>query len=342
MEINKQKLINLLEELKPGLSNKEILEQSNTFGFINNKIVTYNDSISIQAPIDLNLNGAVDALKFYQIINKIKPNKKENIVLELENDQLIIKSKKQKSGLIFQNECKLPLEEINLEGKWKKLPNLFKEVIKLVVTCCSNNYTRPILTCVYIDQNTIKAGDSTRVIKFTINTKFKTEVAIPKQTILHLLKYDITHYMLDENWIHFKTDNIIFSSRIINEKYPNVNHLFDVKGEELEFPDKIIESIEKAEIFSQTDLSDDTLIQIIINDNILTIKSENNLGWFEEKMKIKSNINTTFYTNPKFLINILKTMKKCIITHEEDKERIKFTGDNWEHIIAIDPINKDQ
>ena len=62
MQINRQNLQKALEIVKPGLSNKEIIEQTTSFAFIDGKVVTYNDEISICHPVEgLTLEGAVKA-----------------------------------------------------------------------------------------------------------------------------------------------------------------------------------------------------------------------------------------------------------------------------------------
>ena len=335
MQINKSTLLKALEAVRPGLAQKDVIEQSNTFGFVNGKIVTYNDSISIQAPIDLDIEGAVDATKFYSIVNKMKADKEGNIQISTEDDQILIKSKKAKAGLVLQSECKLPLEEINLDGAWKKLPKDFKEGLQICLPSVSNDFSRPIITCISISGKYIRSGDGKQATKYTLDKKTKMQIAIPGAAVAQLLKYDIQEYMIADDWGHFKTSDTIFSCRVLHEEYPDIDHLFDVDGEDLVFPEKIISAIERAEVFSKTDISDDDLIQVIIADGKLTIKGEDNLGWYKEKIKIKSDISIAFYTNPRFLVHMFKTLKKCIVDSDPDTSRMKFVADNWEHFLSI-------
>ena len=51
MKTNKTKLQTALEIVKPGLANKEIIEQSTSFAFLKGKVVTYNDEVSISHPL---------------------------------------------------------------------------------------------------------------------------------------------------------------------------------------------------------------------------------------------------------------------------------------------------
>ncbi len=66
--ISKKKLQEALEIVKPGLSNNEIIEQTTSFAFIDGRVITYNDELSISCPVEeLNVQGAVKAEELYQI-----------------------------------------------------------------------------------------------------------------------------------------------------------------------------------------------------------------------------------------------------------------------------------
>jgi DNA polymerase III sliding clamp (beta) subunit (PCNA family) len=333
MKINKYTLLKQLESVKPGLANTEIIEQSNTFGFHNGKIVTYNDSISIQAPTELNINGAVNSQKFYSTISKLKSDKEGNIEINIEDGKLIFKSKKANAGLVFQSDMKLPIDEINLSGKWRNIPDNFLDGVKICSPSVSKDFSKPVITCINIDKNCFRAGDGFRLTKYNLSKKTTIKCSIPSSSLLQLLKYDITQYMQTNNWMHFTTaDNVLFSCRLINDNYPDVDHLFNVRGEELIFPDGTTEVIQKADIFSTNEIADDSSINVTIKNKKLIIKGENQLGWYEEKLKIKSDLDISFDVNPKVLTDILKNLKKCIIDIKSNK--ILFVNDTWQHIIV--------
>ncbi|NMA23687.1 MAG: hypothetical protein GX938_09320, partial [Spirochaetales bacterium] len=100
MKINKTELQKALEKVKPGLSNKELVEQSTSFAFMGGRIVTYNDEISISHPVkDLNVTGAVKAQSLYAFLSKIK---RDEIILEWEENQVVIKAGRSKAGLVLE------------------------------------------------------------------------------------------------------------------------------------------------------------------------------------------------------------------------------------------------
>ena len=86
MKINKTELQLALEKVKPGLASKEVIEQSTSFAFMGNRVVTYNDEISISHPVKgLEVMGAVKAQALYSFLSKVK---RDEIDVEWEENQL--------------------------------------------------------------------------------------------------------------------------------------------------------------------------------------------------------------------------------------------------------------
>ena len=66
--IKRAELKEALETVKPGLASKEIIEQSTSFAFMGDKVVTYNNKISMSHPVKgLDITGAVKADEMYQL-----------------------------------------------------------------------------------------------------------------------------------------------------------------------------------------------------------------------------------------------------------------------------------
>ena len=90
MIINKTNLQTALEIVKPGLASKELIDQSTSFAFMGDRVVTYNDDISVSHPIEgLNITGAVKADKLYALLNKLK---QEEIEVEICGGEILLKS----------------------------------------------------------------------------------------------------------------------------------------------------------------------------------------------------------------------------------------------------------
>jgi len=89
MKIKKAELQKALELVKPGLAGKELIEQSTSFAFMGNRVVTYNDEISMSVPLveGFNLTGAVKAEELYKLLTKLKG---DEITLELTENEIQI------------------------------------------------------------------------------------------------------------------------------------------------------------------------------------------------------------------------------------------------------------
>ena len=72
MKIKKEELLKALAAVKPGLSSKDVIEQSTSFAFMGGHVVTYNDEIAVRYPVDLEIEGAIRANELYSFLSKIK------------------------------------------------------------------------------------------------------------------------------------------------------------------------------------------------------------------------------------------------------------------------------
>ena len=77
MKISRVELLEALEKVKPGLANKELIEQSTSFAFIGDRVVTYNDEISVSHTVKglENMRGAIKAKTLYEFLARVKDRK---------------------------------------------------------------------------------------------------------------------------------------------------------------------------------------------------------------------------------------------------------------------------
>jgi DNA polymerase III sliding clamp (beta) subunit (PCNA family) len=338
MQINRQELLTALEKVKPGLANKEMIEQSTSFAFMDEKIVTYNDEISISHPVkNLNITGAVKAEELYKLLGKLK---KDEIEVEITDNEILLTSGKAKAGLTLQQEITLPLDEIEI-GAWKKLPDPeeFKKALSFVLFSVSKDMSRPVLTCIHIDEaGYVEACDNQRLARYQIKKLPINIPLIPAFSINELLKYDFTHVCLSKvkGWAHFKTkEGTIFSCRTLAESYgdfPDVSHLLEIEGKEITFPKTINEILDRAIIFAKQDFAMDENITINIKNKKIQIRAEGPSGWFEEQANIRySNAPISFAINPNFFKDIINQSSSCIV----GEKCLKFIGGNWEHVVMV-------
>ncbi len=334
MKINKTELQTALEKVKPGLANKELIEQSTSFAFMRDRVVTYNDEISISHPVqNLDVTGAVKAQALYSFLSKIK---RDEIDIEWEENQVVINAGKSKAGLVFEQEVKLPVEEIGKIGKWEKLPEELKEALKFCHSCCSKDMSRPILTCVYVGGDSVQASDSFQIVKYNLDKKVPIkEFLLPANSAKELVKYDVTEIAEGEGWLHFKTeDGTVFSSRVFNGEYPAIDKFLKVEGTAISFPKTTPQALDRARVFAKGDTDDDLpTVAVEISNEQIKFSAQDSSGWFEETLKTKyDGDEIKFSIGVEFLINLLEHAESCIV----GENLVKFTGDAWEHVVATE------
>jgi len=335
MKINKTELQEALEKVKPGLAQKELIEQATCFSFMGDRVVTYNDEISISHPVKgLDVKGAVKAQALYEFLNKIK---KDEIEIEWEENQVIIKSGRAKAGLVFEQEVKLPIdEEIGKVEKWGKLPENFIEALKFCYPCCSRDMSRPILTCVSIREEDIQASDSYQIIRYKLDEKISIEEClIPATAVRELVRYKVKEASKGESWIHFRTEEgTVFSSRILNNEFPDINKHLEIDGQDFDFPKNINQILERANVFSKKEATagDIPTVNIEIKEGRVAISAKNEYGWFKEEVRTKYDGKPVkFSIGIGFLLGLFDKLQNCII----GENKIGFSGEKWQHVIAM-------
>jgi len=257
MKIKREDLRTALEKVRPGLASKERIEQTTSFAFLDGRVVTYNDEVSISHPVAglESIRGAVKAQALFEFLGRIK---KDEIELEKEENQIIIKAGRAKAGLVFDQTMRLPLDEIEKASKWTQLPEDFTTAVQMCLSCCSKDMSRPVLTCLHASKNVVEASDGYQIIRYTLKSKVSDKgFLIPATSANLLTRYPIKEVDLSERWIHFRTDDgTVFSSRILADNFPDVSGFLNADGEEFTFPDSMQEVVHRAVVFAKKELDE--------------------------------------------------------------------------------------
>lgn len=334
MKINKTELQHALEIVKPGLANKEMIEQSTSFAFIKGKVITYNDEISISHPIKgIDIEGAIQADELYGLLGKLK---QEEIDISIEGNELILQAGRTKAGISLQEEITLPLtDEIKERSKWKEILPDFIKAMEFTVSSCSNDMSYPVLTCLHINETGfIEASDNFRMAKYDLKKKLPIHTfLLPAISVLQVLKLNPTQIAEGKGWVHFQTEEkTIISCRILEDKFPDTNKFYDVQGMTFDFPKSTLEALERASVFAKRDYLFDERIEIHIEDKKLLIKSKSDSGWFEEKLNIRyTGKPIIFAVTPHLLKDILIKTNTCLLS----KTMLKFACENWQYVSAL-------
>jgi len=332
MKIKKDELQKALEIVRPGLANKEIIEQSTSFAFIDGKVVTYNDEISVSHPVSgLDITGAVSARELYLLLKKTR---EDVIDVSMTNSEIVINFGKEKAGFALTQDIKLPLKPLQSSKNWKKVPESLLKAIKFCIPSCSRDMSRPVLTCVHVRKDGIIEGsDGFRLTRVQEQELPIETFLIPASSAQHLCSLNVKEIAQEEGWVHFRTDEgTIFSCRIFIQNFPNTEPVFDVEGYDLELPRDLEEILDRAGIFSKKDFILDSEVFVSIEKDKMKVKAEGATSWFEAEIDIQfEGTPFSFTINPEFLREICSKELTCTI----GENRILFTGTNWKHVIAL-------
>lgn len=333
-KINRQELIDALTKVKPGIADKEIIEQSSHFIFEEDRIWTYNDQIAISQEFKNGLSGAVKANEFYKLLNKLED---ENFEISIQNGQFSIQGKTIVANIKIDPDIKLqPIQAPGINSKkWQILPEDFNESIALCIFSASRNMIRPELTCLWITGNTIFSTDSFRATKKKMKNEVKENFLIPATSAKELTKYNVHKiYIENEGWLHFTNkEHTMFSCRTFaNVKYPEkIWSFFDVEGKEINLPDSFEQIIDRVSTLVIEDFDLDRFISLTIDNNILICKGKGPYGSVSEKIDIDYNGKAIkIKVHPIFLAEIVKRLNSVTVG-----ERLLFQGENFEHSVCL-------
>lgn len=328
--MQKQDLINALEIVRPGLASKEMITQTTSFAFIEGKVVTFNDEISVSHPIDLGIEGAIKADELYKLLSKMEDDKIELIT---KGSELLIKAKRAKAGLTIQ-ETELPLNEVGEIGKWRSLPKEIMSAIGVAMYTCSKDTSQTKFTAIHVsNKGKVESTDRNRITQCDVPKIKMPSFLIPATTARELVKYNVTKVADGNSWMHFKTqDDTVFSCRVFDDTFPNLNLHLKIEGPTIKLPTAVSDILERASIFSKRDHFLHESVLIHIENGEMTVRAEGDSGWFEETARIRYKQDpVSFSVNPAFLKEIASKTPTCII----GKKAILFEADTWKHAVGL-------
>jgi len=336
MKINKDKLIEALEAVIPAIGKKNLQEQIPGFIFTGNDIVTYNEQLCIRYPFVTDFACAIPADEFYRILKGIE---EESIDINLDGESLFLKTNKTKAKLnIFFEESDI-LKSIgsiiDVKMKWKILPEEFVKAISLCIFSASKDISQGVLTCVYIGNGKILSSDNYRISMYELEG-INTSILFPLSSAKELTKFDIKEYCLIDSWVHFKTsDNVIFSSRVVKETYPDCDPYFELEGgSRLRMPKELKGAVEAVTFFAAGEHIDKK-ITVSFQEDAILCTGESKHGWVKKKVPIKFKRKPiTFNINPIFFSEILNNITSARLT----KGKALFKSGNFKHVLAL-PID---
>jgi DNA polymerase III sliding clamp (beta) subunit (PCNA family) len=336
MKIKRQELVDVLMAIKPGLAQKAIVDQATHFIFTGKRVLTYNDRICISYPFKTDFSCSVSAEEFYKILNKISD---DDIIVEFNEGVLKIGGLKVKAALTTgTGETILSFVESldldNVPNRAKKLPDDFKEAIKLCLFSASSNMSTPALTCLFIHDDLVASTDDLRISEYKMKRSMGCSVLIPASSVVELIKFEIVKFAVAEGktWIYFLTkEGAIFCSRLIDVEFPDYAQFLEgINKESIMLPDDMNRLVETASILAE-EAGNNQEVEIQIGNGRLKCKGQNKIGWIESESRIQTKRSAKFVIVASFFLDILNHTHTMFF----DENKALFNSKEFRHVIAL-------
>jgi DNA polymerase III subunit beta len=246
----------------------------------------------------------------------------------------------------------LPIEKNILNVDKTSLKKLLKETI----FTASNEESRPAFNGIYFEfcsnSISITASDTYRLtVKNIINSSWSLEeknCLVPARTMKELLRIlDDSSGSIDINYLHnmiiFNFNDIIFASRLLEEKYPDVSGVIPgeyktrvyIDGEAFE------NTISRASLLTE---GKNQAVNLEVSDNKLETRVSSQVGSMEESISVQQvGENVALFINSRFILDFLKILNRETIIidfHGEGGPVIFRIPDDDSYLYLVLPIKK--
>jgi len=336
VKVNREELLKQLQTVTPGLSPKELIEQSSCFVFKDKKVMTFNDEIACTHPVCLKIEGAVTSKSFISILQKLQ---EEELDIEAKDGELLLVGKKKKAGIRMEKEILLPVESVDATKNWVDLSEDFTEAVKRVQYCAGKDSTEFLITCIHITPDYMEASDNYQVGRYAVKTGIKKPILVRRDSLKHIASLDMTQFCETKSWLHFKNpSDLILSCRKYVEDYPTdeITKYLKAKGTKTQLPKGIRDSVDKAQVFSSENV-EDNVVTVHLQRGKIKIKGKGVSGWFSEVKKIHyKGEEMAFSVAPQLLADLSQNYNDCEIT----KDKLKVESGKFSYVTVLNPIVK--
>ena len=288
-----------------------------------------NDDMNIKEEGSIIIQGRY----ILDIVRKI-PDEKINLEV-FDETKIIISTDNSEYNLNGINKRDYP--NINLEENNSPIivnSNNLKTMITQTAFATSTDESRPQLTGINFkivgDELECNATDSYRLARKVLKLKEISNdsynIVVPSKNLVEFIKIigdDDIEIHIFNNKVLFKTNNLLFQSRLINGSYPNTTNLLP-KDSMLEINvniNDLYNVIDRVSILTSD--KEKNTVTLETEDNYLIMKSSSlEIGHVEEKMPIKKNNdeNIKISFSAKFMMDALRSF-------EGEEATIKFVGE---------------
>jgi len=337
MKLAREKLLDVLNLVKPGLGANANIEQMGHFIFTGDDVVTYNDRIFISHPFETDFVTSVPSMELHKILSKISS---KQISMKVKGNKIKVETRSTSIGLATLEEDQIisVVKKLNKQIKkeqWHSLPKDVLEALKLTVFSASKDASTAALTCIKVIGNKVLACDNYRAAMYTLKKKVKSNFLIQSVAVPELLNLKPVSYCSTDSWINFKSaDDVVFSVRKMEGKFPNVLKLFEkFEGKKtIQIPKALQKQVDLVSVLEADEIDIEKSVTIRIDDKGILVSTEKERGWAEAEVDFEySGDPIEFLINPIFLDEILRYVTSMKVGSSVGL----FKTENFSHLIQF-------
>lgn len=329
-KVNREKLLADLLSVKPGLSSRELLEQSSCFCFRDGHVLTFNDEVCCRKKVDLDISGAVQAAPLLEVLQKIEDS--ELLVEENERGELQFRGKRKAFALVREKEVQLPVDQVEVPEEWTELPGEFFPSVEMALRCVSSEETRFVLTCVHLTPDFVESCDNLQLVRCRVKTGISEDVLVRGSSLREVILLAMNMISLTRSWVHFSNpDGLVVSCRRYQERFPSLDSLIEFDGTEVAIPRSVEQAAARASIFT-VDSVGHPLVEVRLEPGWISIRGEGVAGWYRERSEIDyKGPSMRFFIAPSLLGHIASNYDRARISDN----RLKVSGWNWDYVTVL-------
>jgi len=336
--IKTSELISALSKIKSGISTRGLVDEFGNYSLDDDFVRTYNDHICISYPFKTGVVASVKADNLNAVLSKIDS---ETVELKIVDNSLVIEGGNTKAGLIKTEGVK----HIPINGEWKDLPEDFLNGLALCSFSAADTMSMGILYCIHVNKEKLYSSDNYRISRYVLSKAIDDTFLIPAKSAEEVSKFHVNKYLLDESWVHFKAEHpsgkefgtaysgAIFSCRIVNGVYKDVDKYFEVEGKEFTLPENIKKYVDSSLVMADGKREFEKKIEMTIAKDQIILRGETETGWIESKVPCQIDLEETFKVaiNPVFLNEVLNKSTSIIVTNG----KALFKSENFQHVMVL-------
>jgi hypothetical protein len=332
--ISRGNFLQQLQSIAPGLSPRDIIEQSSCFAFRNGEMMTYNDEVACRMKTSLKLKGAVQGKPLISMLEKMN---EEDIQVGVVDGELLVVGKKRKAGIRMEKEVLLPIDNVEEPKKFKPLHDDFLEGMNMVKECTGKDEQKFWTNCVHIHPKWVEACDNFQITRFRVKTQVNQPTLIRSSAVKFIVDLEMSEFSETDDWMHFRNGaGLILSCRRYLDQFPDFRKLLASSGTPTTLPKGLAEATERANVFSEEN-TDNNYVTVELRPGKIKVRGEGVSGWYSEIKKLKyRGPALDFEIRPALLAKITRQYNDCEIS----EGRLKVDGGKFTYVTILSKVGE--